>query len=275
MMDLVLLKMNKNLIKITFYLYIKQKGGINMKYMGSKSRISKDIVPIIQEIINKKNINTYVEPFVGGANIIDKINCSNKYGCDKQKYLIALLDNLNKINTLPEFITKEHYSEVRDCFNKNLNTFEDWYIGAVGFLASYNGRFFDGGYAGLVKTKDGNTRNYYDEAKRNLDLQIDNLKNVNWVYGDYRSTCSNFENALIYCDPPYQGTKQYGVSKDFNYEEFWNWCRLMSENNIVLISEHVARDDFECIWSAQIKRTIDNNKRVEAVEKLFIYKGDK
>lgn len=37
-----------------------------MKYMGSKSRISKYIVPIIQKYIDENRIKTYVEPFVGG-----------------------------------------------------------------------------------------------------------------------------------------------------------------------------------------------------------------
>ena len=44
--------------------------------MGSKSRIAKYIVPIIQRYIDENNIDTYVEPFVGGANVIDKINCN-------------------------------------------------------------------------------------------------------------------------------------------------------------------------------------------------------
>lgn len=35
--------------------------------MGSKSRITKYIVPILQDIIDKNNITTYIEPFVGGA----------------------------------------------------------------------------------------------------------------------------------------------------------------------------------------------------------------
>ena len=38
-----------------------------MKYMGSKSRIAKDIVPIIQKCIDDNGINVYVEPFVGGV----------------------------------------------------------------------------------------------------------------------------------------------------------------------------------------------------------------
>lgn len=37
-----------------------------MNYMGSKSRIAKYIVPIIQSYIDNNNINTYIEPFVGG-----------------------------------------------------------------------------------------------------------------------------------------------------------------------------------------------------------------
>ena len=37
-----------------------------MKYMGSKYRISKYIVPIIQKYIDENGIKTYIEPFVGG-----------------------------------------------------------------------------------------------------------------------------------------------------------------------------------------------------------------
>ena len=37
-----------------------------MKYVGSKNRIAKDIVPIIQSCIDKNNITEYYEPFVGG-----------------------------------------------------------------------------------------------------------------------------------------------------------------------------------------------------------------
>lgn len=38
-----------------------------MKYVGSKNRISKHIVPIIQSYIDDNNIRSYYEPFVGGA----------------------------------------------------------------------------------------------------------------------------------------------------------------------------------------------------------------
>lgn len=49
-----------------------------MVYQGSKNRLTKYIVPIIQKKIDENNISTYIEPFVGGANVIDKINCKNR-----------------------------------------------------------------------------------------------------------------------------------------------------------------------------------------------------
>jgi len=43
-----------------------------MKYMGSKSRHAKEILSIILK--ERKPDQWYVEPFVGGANVIDKVD---------------------------------------------------------------------------------------------------------------------------------------------------------------------------------------------------------
>lgn len=56
--------------------------------MGSKSRIAKDIVPIIQKCIDDNNIDIYIEPFVGGSNMIEHIRCNTKKGYDSNNYLI-------------------------------------------------------------------------------------------------------------------------------------------------------------------------------------------
>lgn len=242
-----------------------------MKYMGSKARIASSIVPIIQDFVNRSPKKAYYEPFCGGCNVIDHIKADIKFAADKQKYLIALFQNLHLINELPEFVSKEHYAEVRNDYNYQLGKFPDWYIGAIGFLASYNGRFFDGGYAGLVNTKAGTVRNYYAEAKRNLEKQSLSLTDIQFICKDFEET-EPLSGYVIYCDPPYFGAKQYGVNKNFDYNKFWNWVRTFSQDNVVLISEHQAPQDFECIWEQPILRTIDNTKRVKATEKIFILK---
>jgi DNA adenine methylase len=235
-----------------------------MKYMGSKSRIKKYIVPIIQELIDKNEIKTYIEPFVGGANVIDSIVCENRIGGDLHDKLIALFEHVQSGGELPLEVPKQLYDDVRS--NRNTCKYENWFVGAVGFLASYNGRYFDGGYAKTIVSKTGATRNYYDEAKRNLEQQSPKLQDINFINCDYKSF-SDVQGCLIYCDIPYKDTKQFSVSKNFNHDEFWDWVRDMSENNIVIVSELNAPDDFECIWEQPVTRTQDNRKRETSVEK--------
>ena len=83
-----------------------------MQYMGSKNRLCKEIVPIIQSYINDNKIENYLESFVGGANVIDKIKCKNKYGCDLNKYLIALLDNIKNGWLPPKEVSEELYNKI-------------------------------------------------------------------------------------------------------------------------------------------------------------------
>jgi DNA adenine methylase len=137
-----------------------------MKYMGSKSRVAKYIVPVIQNHIDDERATLYIEPFVGGANVIDKIAAERRIGADINKYLVALLRYVQRGGELPPAIDREEYSRVRAV----KDDFDDWYVGCVGFLASYNGKFF-GGYAGTVNTKAGTVRDYYAEARANLAKQ--------------------------------------------------------------------------------------------------------
>ena len=83
-----------------------------MRYMGSKSKIAKQIVPIIQGYIDENDIKYYLEPFCGGMNVIDKIKCEHKIASDINKYLIALLSENNKIDTLPSAVTKEQNMKI-------------------------------------------------------------------------------------------------------------------------------------------------------------------
>ncbi|WP_144468724.1 DNA adenine methylase [Bacillus pumilus] len=240
-----------------------------MKYMGSKARLSKELAPIINKIIKDKNISIYIEPFVGGANMIEHIRCETKIGSDNNEYLIQMWKMLQQGWIPPEEISKELYMKIRD----NKNEFDKEIVSIAGFCSTYNAKWF-GGYAGKVKTKTGLQRDYYKESIRNIVKQLNRLKDVEFLNADYTSF-SEYKNALIYCDPPYEGTTQYGTSKAFHHERFWDWVRSMSKNNIVLVSEYNAPEDFNCIFEKSLTTTLDKNSRKKGFEKLFLHESKK
>ncbi len=242
-----------------------------MQYMGSKSRFAKDIVPIIQNAIDENDIENYYELFVGGANIIDKVICKNRFGTDINKYLIELLIYVrdNDLSTLPNRILFEEYDKVRQSYRKNDGKYPNWYKGFVGFCASYGNRFFDGGYARNSKEDISGERT--KSAIKNLKEQAPNLKGILFAIRDYKLALGKIKNSVIYLDPPYKDTKQY--SDTINYEEFYNFCRqLKRDNNIIFISEYNMPDDFKIIWEKETTTTIDKNANIrdtKRVEKLF------
>jgi DNA adenine methylase len=78
-----------------------------MKYMGSKARIAKHILPIMLK--NRKEGQWWVEPFVGGANMIDKVD-GNRLGADYNFFLIEALKMIRDCpQRIPELITEDMY----------------------------------------------------------------------------------------------------------------------------------------------------------------------
>ena len=244
-----------------------------MKYVGSKNRISKHIVPIIQSYIDDNNIRNYYEPFVGGGNIIDKINCKNKYGSDIHKYLIALLQQAQTdTSVFPKTYSEEFYTYVREHYLDTDFEYPDWYVGLVGF-STYGAKFF-GGYPRGYKSDGVTPRDIVNESIRNIIKQSPSLKGIRFACQDYTDT-KPIKNFVIYCDPPYKGTLKYKGSGDFNYDKFYDWCVKMAKDNIVLISEYdMPKDRFECIWQKDILCSIDNanSNGSNRTEKLFITK---
>ena len=71
-----------------------------MKYMGSKNRIAKYILPIM--LAAREDKQAWVEPFVGGGNMIDKVD-GRRIGADMNPYLIdALIAIRDCVDYLPK-----------------------------------------------------------------------------------------------------------------------------------------------------------------------------
>ena len=76
-----------------------------MKYLGSKARIAKEILPII--LRNRKENQYYVEPFAGGMNSICEVK-GNRIANDINEYLISMWKELIK-GWIPDKIGKDLY----------------------------------------------------------------------------------------------------------------------------------------------------------------------
>jgi len=233
-----------------------------MKYMGSKARFTKDIMPIILD--GRLDNQWYVEPFAGGMNSICEVS-GNRIANDIHKNLIEMWRKLID-GWIPEKVTKDHYNSIRN----NQDVYSDAYVGWVGFNCSYSGKWF-GGYAGETVTKIGTIRDYQTEAINNVSKQVKKMNGVvfrNQSYLDLEIP----DHSIVYCDPPYQHTTEYANS--FSHTRFWDWGRdLSSQGHSVFVSEYNAPNDFECIWSKKVKSSLSANGRGGSsklsVERLF------
>ena len=230
--------------------------------MGSKRRIANDILPIIIKDIQPNQY--YIEPFVGGCNMIDKVNHSLKIGADNNQYLIAMWKELQNGWTPPLQVTKEEYEAVKADYKALGSKYPDYLKGYYGFNCAFRSIWFTG-YAKADEKND-----YVGRAFRNVTKQVPNILDVDFYSGSY-DTLEIPDNSIIYCDPPYANTAKY--NKDgFNSARFWDWCKMkVNEGHKVFISEYNAPDDFVCIWSKNIKNQLSTNREDKA-EKLFVHK---
>ena len=232
-----------------------------MKYVGSKNRIAKELLPIMLEEAKKNNIKKWVEPFVGGANMIDKVpNNFQRIGIDYNAHTIeALIAVRDLVDKLPNTLTEDEYKQLK---GSEPEPIKSW----LRFVASFGGKF-DNGYA---REKGSDEMTFIGYGKRNAQKQSPNLQGVKFINGSY-DEYSHFENCLIYCDPPYEGTTKY--KDDFNHQKFWQWCRdKVKEGHIVFVSEYNAPNDFECVKVVETNTQLGNGSNsgnIVKVEKLF------
>lgn len=229
--------------------------------MGSKNRIAKHLLPIMLAECEKHGITKWVEPFVGGANMIDKVpDTFERVGYDLNDHCIhALIDIRDNTGSLPDAVSEEEY---RGYKGRKSESITSW----VRFGCSFGGKF-ENGYA---RDLQGNPpRNFAAEVKRNAIKQSPKIQNVEFICDSYENL--SFNNCLIYCDPPYAGTSGYKTGA-FDHEKFFEWCREQAKNNIVFVSEYNAPDDFIEVWRGEIKTNFASSRTRathNAIEKLF------
>lgn len=229
--------------------------------MGSKNRIAKHILPIMLK--HRKEGQWWVEPFIGGANMIDKVN-GNRLGSDYNEFVISALASIrDNITQLPR-----DNSEFTESDYRKLRVSQDYeFYGYAGFAFSYSGKWL-GGWC-----RDGKgLRDYVSESYKNAVKQSPKLQSVDFVNCSY-DELDVPDDSLIYCDPPYANTTKY--KSDFNHDDFWEWCReKVGEGHTLFVSEYNAPDDFVPVWQKEIVSSLTKDTgSKKGVEKLFVHKS--
>lgn len=228
-----------------------------MQYLGGKSKTRKQISAFLESV--RKPGQTYFEPFVGGAWVLQEMS-GKRIASDGCYPLIAMYMDLQNGWIPPEVLSEEEYHTLKkdtDPYN-GMRAF-------AGFGCSYSGMWFEG------FARSG-SRNYCGNARNSLLKQLPKIKDVQFRYG----VCTDFSpiESLVYCDPPYYGTKQYGAVSRFDHALFWQTMREWSKNNTVVISEYKAPEDFKCVLEIPTKTDLRvAGKKENRIERLFMYNG--
>ena len=101
--------------------------------------------------------------------------------------------------------------------------------------------------------------------------KVNKIKATNKSYHDF----SEVYGAILYLDPPYEGTNQDSYINSFDSQEFYDWAFEIAKTNIVIISSYSISDErFEVVYSFdKAHRTLEGGTRNDKCEKLFMVKN--
>ena len=232
-----------------------------MRYLGGKSKIRKQVSQFLESV--RKPEQVYFEPFVGGGWVLQEMS-GQRYASDGNKSLVAMYKALQDGWEPPEFVSEDEWRTYRKTTEVMYDPMQAFTRFGCGFGGDWNG-----GYA----RSEGKTC-YAATSKRSLLKQLPKIKDVTFVCGMFHEHSPN--DSLIYCDPPYAGTTQYGAFGGFDHEHFWDTMREWQSNgNTVVVSEYNAPEDFICVkeMTSQMGLSVgDTVTRPKRIEKLFMHK---
>ena len=286
---------------------IRKGRPIGLPYQGSKKKISKKIIEII-----KQNFGTdkpIYDIFGGGGAITAEcvLNGLEVYYNDLDKDITNAFERVISqdrewIKTL--IISRTEFTKIKDKENKTTDDFLKLLINSFGnsmkgFMYSketsdlkYNlakeiieKHDVFSGYkqAETYKKATYNAKQENDKRLQRLQRlqqlqqlerlqQLNKIKATNKSYHDF----SEVSGAILYLDPPYEGTSQDSYINSFNSQEFYDWAFEMSKSNIVIISSYSISDErFEVIYSFdKACGTFQGGQRNKGKnEKLFMVKN--
>ena len=292
---------------------IRKGRPIGLPYQGSKKKISKKIIEIIKQ--NFGTDKPIYDIFGGGGAITAEciLNGLEVYYNDLDKDITNAFERVISqdrewIKTL--IISRTEFTEIKEKENKTTDDFLKLLINSFGNKKAnylYNKQISDLKYnlaKEIIKNHDvfsgyrqtetykkvtsGPNWNWFNtkiETHKQLEQlprlrqleRFEQLQKLNKIKATNKSyhTFSDVSGAILYLDPPYEGSYQKGYINSFDSQEFYDWAFEMSKNNIVIISSYSISDErFEVVYSFdKAHSTLEGGTRTDKCEKLFMVKN--
>lgn len=268
-----------------------------IKWSGSKRSQAGNILTYFP-----KEIDTYYEPFCGGASVLRRLLSSdikvNRYVCSDLNS--GLIDLWNEIVNHPGQVSsyykklwnelnidddkqrkKEYFATVRDRYNREHNPLDFMFImrTTTNGMPRYNhdGKFNNSFHV----TRNGIIPNTLEKIIYEWSDLLKKNK-VEFITCSYEEIKPK-ENDFVYLDPPYANTKgmYYGT---IDYEELWNWLRDLSckyalsfdgisgeDDNTWNVPEDIySRHEYLLNGNSSFKRTIGKSNNSIVYESLYL-----
>jgi site-specific DNA-adenine methylase len=223
-----------------------------MRYPGGKSRFAGRIVDAMTPWLTE----TFVEPFVGGFNMVPALPDGIRPLCsDLHPGIICLYNYMKAGWTPPNKLTcKEYYKLYADCDWTNPMT------AFASFGASFNAlewaNFHGDGTLDVV-------RGTHNHLMRSLSA----MKRARFRICPYQE-CNPPPGSVVYLDPPYRGRSLYSTEESradgyrgyvreesFDHDAFYEWIASLKDVTVFVSEYALPTIPFEEVWRCPWKKT--------------------
>lgn len=258
-----------------------------LKIQGIKTKL----VPIIKDTVILEPDTVWIEPFMGSGVVGFNIAPENAIFSDTNPYIIQFYNDLKAGHitsaSVRTFLENEgaklekgdadYYYEVRDRFNKEHRSLDFLFLNR----ACFNGmmRFNRKGEFNVPYCHKPQrfSKAYVTKIVNQVQYVEEQLKHKNWIFicqsfDETIKMANNYDNAFIYCDPPY-------IGRNTDYYENWSESAELALRDALVASkkqfmvstwdynQYRCNDYINTVWGFCKKRNVDHYYHVGAKEK--------
>lgn len=215
-----------------------------VKWAGGKGSLLPQLSIYYPDELKHGNVDTYVEPFVGGGavliDILQKYSFKHVYAFDINRELInsynvikynvnELIIKLNQLQTeyleLNSNDRTNYYYNIRNTYNTMDLPEESLSVDKAALFIFLNRTCFNGLYrvnkSGKFNVPIGSYKNPTICDKENLKALSKLIQNVEFKYGDYTESQNYIDNStFVYFDPPYRPLNITSAFTSYAKEDF-------------------------------------------------------